>query len=139
MKVRFIYIAIGVVVCGALGGFLGAAQEAGAASWVITALIAAVFASLMSVSIGTRIFRRRTERRELTARPDSLERHLAVEAQSKTFLDMVLLTVITGYLFIIFPTQTNPAWVLIGLAVVLIVDFWVRHAVITKAATRATA
>ena len=87
---------------------------------------------------GINLLRRRTERRERTAAPDSFERQAAVQAQAKAFLDLLILTLVVGCLFVVFPTQTNPAWVLIGLVVVLVVDFWVRYAVITRAAVKAT-
>lgn len=133
-----IYISIAVVVCGLAGGLLGAAQEADLAPWLTIALTVVFFLVFMAVGIGAMILRRRTERRELTAAADSFERLAAVKAQSKAFLDTLILTVIAGCVFIIFPTQTNPAWVLIGMVIVLITDFWVRYTVITKGASKAS-
>ena len=138
MRARFIYISIAVVVCGIAGGLLGAAQEADLAPWLTIALTVLFFLVFMSVGIGAMILRRRTERRELTAAADSFERLAAVKAQSKAFLDTLILTVIAGCVFIIFPTQTNPAWVLIGMVIVLVADFWVRYTVMTKGASKAS-
>ena len=138
MRARFIYISIAVVVCGIAGGLLGAAQEADLAPWLTIALTVVFFLVFMAVGIGAMILRRRTERRELTAAADSFERLAAVKAQSKAFLDTLILTVIAGCVFIIFPTQTNPAWVLIGMVIVLVADFWVRYTVMTKGASKAS-
>ena len=62
----------------------------------------------------------------------------ALQAQAKVFIDLMLLALVVGCLFVIFPTQTNPAWVLIGLVVVAVIDFWVRYVVLTRAAAKAT-
>ena len=140
MKVRFLYfayVAVLVVLCGAAGGLAGAARDADVASWVPVALTALQFLLIVGGALGAGLLRKRTERRELTSAPDSLERQAAMRAQAQAFIDLLILTLVAGCLFVVFPTQTNPAWVLIGLVVVLIADFWVRYAVITKAAVKA--
>lgn len=142
MKVRFLYIAyivVLVVLCGAAGGFAGAARDADVAPWVPVALTALQFLLIVGGALGAGLLRKRTERRERTAAPDSFERQAAVQAQAKAFLDLLILTLAVGCLFVVFPTQTNPAWVLIGLVVVLVADFWVRYAVITRSSAKAAA
>ena len=137
MKVRFLYIAyiaVMLVVCGAVGGFAGLARDdAGAASWLPIALTILQFVLIMGGALGMGLLRKRTERRELTAAPDSFERQAAMQAQAKAFVDLLILTLVVGCLFAVFPPQINPAWVLIGLVVVLVADFWVRYAVIRTA------
>lgn len=142
MKVRFlyiVYIVVFVVLCGAAGGFAGAARDADVAPWVPVALTALQFLLIVGGALGAGLLRKRTERRERTAAPDSFERQAAVQAQAKAFLDLLILTLVVGCLFVVFPTQTNPAWVLIGLVVVLVADFWVRYAVITRSSAKAAA
>ena len=136
MRVRFLYIgyvAVFVVLCGAAGGLAGTAREADAAPWVSVGLTVLQFLLIVGGALGMGLLRKRTERRELTAAPDSLERQAAGQAQAKAFVDLLILALVVGCLFVVFPTQTNPAWVLIGLVVVLVADFWVRYAVITRA------
>ena len=141
IKVRFlyfVYVAVLVVLCGAVGGFAGAARGADVASWVPIALTALQFLLIVGGALGAGLLPRRTGRRELTSAPDGLERQAAMRAQAAAFIDLLILTLVAGCLFVVFPAQINPAWVLIGLVVVLIADFWVRYAVITKAAAKAT-
>ena len=137
MKVRFLYIAyiaVMLVVCGAAGGFAGLARDdADAASWLPIALTILQFLLIVGGAVGAGLLRKRTERRERTAAPDSFERQAAMQAQAKAFVDLLILTLVAGCLFVVFPAQINPAWVLIGLVVVLVADFWVRYAVIRTA------
>lgn len=136
MRVRFLYIgyvAVFVVLCGAVGGFAGAARDGDAAPWVSIGLTVLQFLLIVGGALGMGLLRKRTERRERTAAPDSFERQAATQAQAKAFIDLLVLTLVVGCLFVVFPAQTNPAWVLIGLVVVLLADFWVRYAVITTA------
>ncbi|PXA69757.1 hypothetical protein [Cryobacterium arcticum] len=140
MKVRFryiAYIAVFVVIAGTVGAFAGVARDADVAPWVPIALMVLQFLVVVGGGLGINVLRRRTERRELTSAPDSFERQAATQAQAKAFLDLLILTLVAGGLFVVFPTQTNPAWVLIGLVVVLVGDFWVRYAVITTSAAKA--
>ncbi len=141
MKVRFPYVAyivVFVVISGAVGGLGGVAREADAAPWVSFGLTVLQFLLIVGGGLGINLLRRRIERRERTAAPDSLERQAAVQAQAKAFIDLLILTLAVGCLLVVFPTQTNPGWVLIGLVVVLVADFWVRYAVITRSAAKAT-
>ncbi|WBM80649.1 hypothetical protein KIV56_04380 [Cryobacterium breve] len=138
MKDRFIYIAGIVIVAGVAGGLVASSQGNGSPQWMSPLLLGLLVMIVMSAGIGAVVLRKRSERQNSTATKDSLERQAAVEAQSKTFIDMLFLTVTAGCLFIIFPTQTNPAWILIGIVVALIADFWVRSAVIMKAAAKVT-
>ena len=138
MKDRFIYIAGIVIVAGVAGGLAASSRENGSPQWMSPLLLGLLVLIIMSAGIGAVVLRKRSERQNSTATRDSLERQAAVEAQSKTFIDMLFLTVAIGCLFIIFPTQTNPAWILIGIVVALIADFWVRYAIIMKAATKVT-
>jgi hypothetical protein len=142
MKVRFVYIAyiaVLVVVGGAVGGFAGVARDADVAPWVPIALMVLQFLVIVGGGLGINVLRRWIGRRELTSAPDSFERQAATQAQAKAFIDLLILTLVAGCLFVVFPTQTNPAWVLIGLVVVLVADFWVRYAVITRSAAKAAA
>ena len=136
MKVRFLYvayIAVFAVLCGAVGGLTGVARAADVAPWVPIGLTILQFVLIMGGALGMGLLRKRTERRELTAAPDSFERQAAMQAQAKAFVDLLILTLVAGCLFVVFPAQINPAWVLIGLVVVLVADFWVRYAVIRTA------
>ena len=136
MKVRSLYVAyvaVFAVVCGTVGGLTGAARAADGPPWVTIGLTILQFLLLMGGALGFGLLRKRTERRELTAAPDSFERQAAMQAQAKAFVDLLILTLVVGCLFAAFPAQINPAWVLIGLVVVLVADFWVRYAVITTA------
>ena len=136
MKVRFLYvayIAVFIVLSGAVGGLSGAAQAAGVAPWVPVGLAVLQFLLIVGGALGVGLLRKRTERRELTAAPDSFERQAAMQAQAKAFIDLLILTLVVGCLFVVLPAQINPAWVLIGLVVVLVADFWVRYAVIRTA------
>jgi len=135
MKVRFVYIAyiiVFVVLCAVVGGLAGTAREADAAPWAATGLSALQFLVIVGGALGMGLLRKRTERRERTAAADGFERQAATRAQAGAFIDLLILTTVAGCLFIVFPAQTNPAWALIGLVVVLVADFWVRYAVITR-------
>jgi hypothetical protein len=141
MKVRFIYIvyiAVFVVLCGAVGGLTGVARAADVAPWVSIGLTVLQFLLIVGGALGVGLLRKRIERRERTAAPDSFERQAAMKAQAKAFIDLLILTLVVGCLFVVFPAQINPGWVLIGLVVALVADFWVRYAVITRAAAKAT-
>lgn len=136
MKARYVYIVVGIIGFGLVSGLVGAVRAAGAPPWLNIALAGLQILVFMALLLGISAQRRRRERAERTMEPDSVERQAAVLAQSKVFVDILLLTLVVGCLFIIFPTETNPGWVLIGLVVVTVADFWVRYAVITRAGPR---
>ena len=93
----------------------------------VPALVTGVI--VFGAGISALIVRRRAERNDLSREPDSVERIAATEAQAKTFIDAVVLGTILGCALIIW--DVIPASVaVIGLVVVLVIDFYVRFAVL---------
>lgn len=129
MRKPAIYVLAVVAAAMVAGGLASAARANNAQPWVVTATTVLMMLVIMGGALGAFALKRRAERENRTNEDDSFERHMAVQVQARVFLDTLFLTVIVGCLFLIFPRQMNPGWVVLAIAVVSLIDFWVRFTV----------
>lgn len=76
--------------------------------------------------------RKRKEKRELSAEPDSVEAHAAQVAQAKVFVDGVVGGVVLAGVWGVLGGAINPGLPLFVFIALLVIDFWIRFAAIKR-------
>ncbi|QWL31173.1 hypothetical protein [Rathayibacter toxicus] len=128
MKLWFAVVCTGIAV--AVGGvyFLAAVAPIAAAPYLSGAAI-------FFTGLGSKVVLDRWRQATGADSPDGLERAVAMRAQSRSFLDLVLLQLTACLVVLVFPVP--PGAVMAAVLLLGVADFWIRYAVALRLRGRA--
>ena len=89
--------------------------------------------TVFAAGVAAVILKRKTQRRDRSREVDSVERISADSAQARVFVDAIIAGTVLGCALVFWPVFPAPVAVL-GLVVVLIVDFYIRFALLKRRA-----